>query len=222
MVRDLAGVTPLIGDVTDQGMCPRSTAAVLRMLGRVRTAVRAAHAEHTGTAPAQDDILDLRALGQRSRSPAGIRTPKTVDLRTIGQRWLRNLLRTSPGRASTGRSMPVCDHAKPRSASGRCGSRALPRRAAAMLVTFVRFTPGEVLTLSRHPDAPQKRTQATAPSVLEEKRFNGYLRIKLPHELDEIVESVMDAFGLFSRSDSGRVSEQRRRPTGLSKTAPTP
>ncbi|MGC5007735.1 hypothetical protein RPQ02_40335 [Streptomyces sp. AM2-3-1] len=58
--------------------------------------------------------------------------------------------------------------------------------------------------------------------MLEEKRFNAYLRIKLPHELDEIVESVLDAFRLFSRSDSGRVSEQRRRPTGLSKTAPTP
>ncbi|WP_158716047.1 hypothetical protein [Streptomyces sp. NRRL B-24720] len=63
-----------------------------------------------------------------------------------------------------------------------------------MLVTFVRFTPGEVLTLSRQPDAPQKRTQATAPSVLEEKRFNGYLRIKLPHELDEIAESVVDGY----------------------------
>lgn len=44
--------------------------------------------------PAQDDVLDLRALGQRSRTPAGIRQPKTVDLRTIRQPWLRGLLRT--------------------------------------------------------------------------------------------------------------------------------
>ncbi|WP_234315020.1 site-specific integrase [Streptomyces sp. NRRL F-5135] len=94
MVRDLNGVTTLISDITDQQMCPRSTSDVLRMLGRVRTAVRAAHAEHIGTAPAKDDVLDLRALGQRSRTPAGIRTPKTVDLRTIKQRWLRDLLRT--------------------------------------------------------------------------------------------------------------------------------
>ncbi|MDQ0935072.1 tyrosine-type recombinase/integrase [Streptomyces turgidiscabies] len=94
MVRDLAETGTLIGDITDQQMCPRSTVAVLRMLGRVRTAVRAGHAEYTGTAPAQDDVLDLRALGQRSRTPAGIRQPKTVDLRTIRQPWLRGLLRT--------------------------------------------------------------------------------------------------------------------------------
>lgn len=94
MVRDLGEATTLLSDVTDRQMCPRSTNDVLRMLGRVRTAVKAAHTEHTGTAPAKDDILDLRALGQRSRTPAGIRTPKTVDLRTIKQRWLRDLLRT--------------------------------------------------------------------------------------------------------------------------------
>lgn len=94
MVRDLSDTTSLISDITDQQMCPRSTVAVLRMLGRVRTAVQAGHAEHTGTAPAQNDLLDLRALGQRSRTPAGIRKPKTVDLRTIKQRWLRDLLRT--------------------------------------------------------------------------------------------------------------------------------
>ncbi|MFH8534756.1 hypothetical protein ACH4GE_41045 [Streptomyces tendae] len=82
MVRDLAGTTTLVSAVTDEQMCPRSTVAVLRLLTRVRTAVQAAHAEYTGTAPAKDDILDLRALGQRSRTPAGIRTPKTVDLRT--------------------------------------------------------------------------------------------------------------------------------------------
>ncbi|WP_254651121.1 hypothetical protein [Streptomyces sp. GbtcB7] len=94
MVRDLDGATTLISDLTDQQMCPRSTVAVLRILGRVRTAVRAGHAQHTGTAPAQDDLLDLRALGQRSRSPAGIRQPKTVDLRSIQQPWLRGLVRT--------------------------------------------------------------------------------------------------------------------------------
>ncbi|MGW3739860.1 tyrosine-type recombinase/integrase [Streptomyces sp. NPDC005146] len=94
MVRDLADTTTLVSDITDQQMCPRSTVAVLRLLGRVRTAVRAGSAQHTGTAPAHDDVLDLRALGQRSRTPAGIRTPKTVDLRTIRQRWLRDLLRT--------------------------------------------------------------------------------------------------------------------------------
>ncbi|MFE9934619.1 site-specific integrase, partial [Streptomyces sp. NPDC005533] len=94
MVRDLAGTPTLLSQITDEQMCPRSTVAVLRLLTRVRTAVRAAHAEYTGTAPAKDDILDLRALGQRSRTPAGIRTPKTVDLRTIPQHWLRDLLRT--------------------------------------------------------------------------------------------------------------------------------
>ncbi|MFE9009414.1 tyrosine-type recombinase/integrase [Streptomyces sp. NPDC007875] len=110
MVRDLNGVTTLISDITDQQMCPRSTSDVLRMLGRVRTAVRAAHAEHIGTAPAKDDVLDLRALGQRSRTPAGIRTPKTVDLRTIKQRWLRDLLRIwtiqqRPGADEFGRTL---------------------------------------------------------------------------------------------------------------------
>ncbi|MFE6022748.1 hypothetical protein ACFQ6O_40590 [Streptomyces sp. NPDC056441] len=30
--------------------------------------------------------------------------------------------------------------------------------------------------------------------MLEGKRFNGYLRIKLPHELDEIVESVVAGY----------------------------
>ncbi|MEU6370314.1 site-specific integrase [Streptomyces sp. NPDC046931] len=94
MVRDLNGVTTLVSDITDQQLCPRSTRDVLRMLGRVRTAVQTGHARYTGTAPAQHDLLDLRALGQRSRTPAGIRTPKTVDLRSIKQRWLRDLLRT--------------------------------------------------------------------------------------------------------------------------------
>lgn len=93
MVRDLAGATTLVGDISDQQMCPRSSAPVLRMLDRVRTAVRAGRAQYTGTAPAQDDVLDLRALSQRSRTPAGIRQPKTVDLRTIRQPWLRGLLR---------------------------------------------------------------------------------------------------------------------------------
>ncbi|MFE3906733.1 tyrosine-type recombinase/integrase [Streptomyces sp. NPDC059153] len=110
MVRDLAGTATLVSAVTDEQMCPRSTAAVLRLLTRVRTAVQAAHAEYTGTAPAKDDILDLRALGQRSRTPAGIRTPKTVDLRTIKQRWLRDLLRTwtiqqRPGADEFGRTL---------------------------------------------------------------------------------------------------------------------
>ncbi|MER7514590.1 site-specific integrase [Streptomyces lavendulae] len=94
LVRDLAGTTTLLSQVTDEQMCPQSTVAVLRLLTRVRTAVRAAHAEYTGTAPAKDDFLDLRALGQRSRTPGGIKTPKTVDLRTIQQPWLRDLLRT--------------------------------------------------------------------------------------------------------------------------------
>ncbi|WP_461091563.1 hypothetical protein [Streptomyces incanus] len=110
MVRDLAGTATLVSAVTDEQMCPRSTVAVLRLLTRVRTAVQAAHAEYTGTAPAKDDILDLRALGQRSRTPAGIRTPKTVDLRTIRQRWLRDLLRTwtiqqRPGADEFGRTL---------------------------------------------------------------------------------------------------------------------
>ncbi|MGW1929963.1 DUF6262 family protein [Streptomyces sp. NPDC001919] len=110
MVRDLAGTVTLVSAVTDEQMCPRSTVAVLRLLTRIRTAVQAAYAECTGTAPAQDDILDLRALGQRSRTPAGIRTPKTVDLRTIRQRWLRDLLRTwtiqqRPGADEFGRTL---------------------------------------------------------------------------------------------------------------------
>ncbi|MEV7691359.1 tyrosine-type recombinase/integrase [Streptomyces bungoensis] len=94
MVRDLSGVTTLVSEVSDQQMCPRSTVAVRRMLGRVRTAVRTGFTEYSGTAPAENDLLDLRALGQRSRTPAGIRRHKTVDLRTITQRWLRDLLRT--------------------------------------------------------------------------------------------------------------------------------
>ncbi|MEV6886210.1 hypothetical protein [Streptomyces sp. NPDC051135] len=94
MMRDLPGVTTLASEVSDQQMCPRSTVAVRRMLGRVRTAVRAGFTEHTGTAPAENDLLDLRALGQRSRTPPGIRRHKTVDLRTITQQWLRALLRT--------------------------------------------------------------------------------------------------------------------------------
>ncbi|MBZ6107424.1 site-specific integrase [Streptomyces olivaceus] len=110
MVRDLAGTTTLVSAISDEQMCPRSTVAVLRLLTRVRTAVQAAHAEYTGTAPAKDDILDLRALGQRSRTPAGIRTPKSVDLRTIRQRWLRDLLRTwtiqqRPGADEFGRTL---------------------------------------------------------------------------------------------------------------------
>ncbi|WP_328952526.1 site-specific integrase (plasmid) [Streptomyces sp. NBC_00184] len=110
MVRDLAGTATLVSAISDEQMCPRSTVAVLRLLTRVRTAVQAAHAEYTGTAPAQDDILDLRALGQRSRTPAGIRTPKSVDLRTIRQRWLRDLLRTwtiqqRPGADEFGRTL---------------------------------------------------------------------------------------------------------------------
>ncbi|MBA2811556.1 site-specific integrase [Streptomyces sp. KM273126] len=95
MVRDLAGTgRTLVSDISDQLMCPRSSVPVLRMLGRVRIAVGAAYGQHAGTAPAHDDVLDLRALGQRSRTPSGIRHPKTVDLRRITQRWLRDLLRT--------------------------------------------------------------------------------------------------------------------------------
>ncbi|MFF3359808.1 tyrosine-type recombinase/integrase [Streptomyces sp. NPDC002917] len=94
MVRDLSGVTTLVSEVSDQQMCPRSTVAVRRMLGRVRTAVRTGFTEYTGTAPAESDVLDLRALGQRSRTPAGIRRHKIVDLRTIKPQWLRGLLHT--------------------------------------------------------------------------------------------------------------------------------
>lgn len=94
MVRDLSGTATLVSDVSDEQMCPRSTVPVRRMLGRVRTAVRAGLAQYAGTGPAEEDLLDLRALGQRSRTPVGIRHPKTVDLRTIGQPWLRRLLRT--------------------------------------------------------------------------------------------------------------------------------
>jgi hypothetical protein len=94
MVRDLSGTVTLVSDVSDEQLCPRSTVPVRRMLGRVRTAVRAGFSQYAGTGPTEEDVLDLRALGQRSRTPAGIRQPKTVDLRTIGQPWLRSLLRT--------------------------------------------------------------------------------------------------------------------------------
>jgi integrase len=94
LVRDLTGTLTLTGGVPDSALCPRSTTAVLRLLNRVRTALKAGFAEHCGTAPAAHDILDLRALGQRARSPAGIRHPKTVDLRAIAQPWLRETLHT--------------------------------------------------------------------------------------------------------------------------------
>ncbi|WP_431954841.1 tyrosine-type recombinase/integrase [Actinacidiphila sp. bgisy167] len=94
MVRDLSDTATLVSDASDEQMCPRSTVPVRRMLSRVRTAVRAGFSQYAGTGPAEEDLLDLRALGQRSRTPAGIRHSKTVDLRTVGQPWLRNLLRT--------------------------------------------------------------------------------------------------------------------------------
>ncbi|MFI0976435.1 tyrosine-type recombinase/integrase [Streptomyces sp. NPDC021093] len=90
----MTGATTLTRELPNHPLCPRSTPAVLRMLGRVRTAVQAGLAHHTGTAPAAHDVLDLRALGQRARSPAGIKRSKTVDLRTISPRWLRHLLHT--------------------------------------------------------------------------------------------------------------------------------
>jgi integrase len=94
LVRDLAGTTTLISDLSDKQMCPRSTAGVLRVLGRIRTAAKSGFQEYTGTAPDESDALDLRALGQKARAPGGIKRPKTVDLRIIQQLWLRSLLRT--------------------------------------------------------------------------------------------------------------------------------
>jgi hypothetical protein len=94
LVRDLASTPTLTADVPDGTICPHSSVAVLRLLNRVRTAVKASFAQHCGTAPAAHEILDLRALGQRARTPAGIRHPKTVDLRTIRQGWLRETLHT--------------------------------------------------------------------------------------------------------------------------------
>ncbi|MEU9546846.1 hypothetical protein [Streptomyces mirabilis] len=121
LVRDLADTLTLTltTDVTDSTLCPHSTIAVLRLLNRVRTAVKAGFAQHRGTAPAAHEILDLRALGQRARTPAGIRYPKTVDLRTIRQRWLREVLHAwttqqrpdSEAFARTLRSVELASHA---------------------------------------------------------------------------------------------------------------
>ena len=94
MVHHLQGTTTLLSDVSDEQMCPRTSVAVRRLLGRVRTAVRSAFAQYTGTGPHEGEILDLRALGQRSRAPGGIRRRKTIDLRAVTQPWLRDLLRT--------------------------------------------------------------------------------------------------------------------------------
>ncbi|MEE1751038.1 hypothetical protein [Streptomyces sp. SP18CS02] len=110
IVRDLAGTATLVSALTDEQMCPRSTVAVLRLLTRVRTAVQTARAEYTGTAPVRTTSWICVRWGQRSRTPAGIRTPRTVDLRTIQQRWLRDLLRTwtiqqRPGADEFGRTL---------------------------------------------------------------------------------------------------------------------
>lgn len=94
MVRNLQGTTTLLSEVSDQQMCPHTSVAVHRMLGRVRTAVRAAYAQYTGTGPHEGEVLDLRALGQRARAAGGIKRPKTIDLRAVTQPWLRDLLRT--------------------------------------------------------------------------------------------------------------------------------
>ncbi|MEU4172963.1 tyrosine-type recombinase/integrase [Streptomyces sp. NPDC026665] len=94
LVRDLADTLTLTGDVPDSAICPRSTTDVLRLLSRVRTEVKAGHAQHVGLAPAAHEVLNLRALGQRARTSAAVRYPKTIDLRPIRQRWLRELLQT--------------------------------------------------------------------------------------------------------------------------------
>jgi integrase len=94
LVRDLAGsgADTLMGPVGEQVRA--RTLPVQRLLERVRTAVRAAFDECNGTGPGEGETLDLRALGQVWRGPAGIRRPKTVDLRIITQPWLRQLLHT--------------------------------------------------------------------------------------------------------------------------------
>ncbi|MCX4852118.1 hypothetical protein [Streptomyces sp. NBC_00893] len=59
--------------------------------------------------------------------------------------------------------------------------------------------------MNRQPDDRQKRTQVTVPSMLEGKRFNGNLKIKLPHELDEIVESVVAGYMQATPSSRGGI-----------------
>nr|WP_134006383.1 hypothetical protein [Streptomyces sp. 846.5] len=94
LVRDLvgAGVDTLMGPAGEQVLA--RTLPVQRLLGRVLTALRAAFDECNGTGPGEGEVLDLRALGQICRGSAGIRRPKTVDLRIVTQPWLRQLLHT--------------------------------------------------------------------------------------------------------------------------------
>lgn len=90
---DLAGTVTTVSGMSDDQMCQLCSVSVLWMLGRVRAAVGAACRRYTGTAPAHD-VLDLRALGRRSRTSSDIRCPRTVGLRGITRRWLCDLWRT--------------------------------------------------------------------------------------------------------------------------------
>jgi integrase len=134
LVRDLVGTPTLTGDVPDSSICPHSTTAVLRLLNRVRIAVKAGFAQHCGTAPAAHEILDLRALGQHARTPAGIRHPKTVDLCTINQGWLRKILHTW-----TTQQRPDADAFARTLRAVELASRALARRPGTHDPSTLRF-----------------------------------------------------------------------------------
>lgn len=110
---DTITVDTLLAGTPAHAIRPATQKDVLRLVDRLCSAVQAGFAEFTGVPHLAGDVIDLRALGQRSLKGHPLKAAKTVDLGVVGQQWLRALLRDwslaqSPNAGSFARTLHAC------------------------------------------------------------------------------------------------------------------
>ncbi len=90
---DTITVDTLLAGTPARTICPSTQKGVRRLVDRLCSAVRAGFAEFTGVPHLAGDVIDLRALGQRSVKGQRLKVAKTADLGVVQQHWLKALLR---------------------------------------------------------------------------------------------------------------------------------
>lgn len=110
---DTITVDTLLAATPARAICPGTQKGVLRLVDRLCSAVQAGFAEFTGVPHLAGDVIDLRALGQRSLKGHPLKTAKTADLGVVQQQWLRTLLRDwtltqTPNADSFARALHAC------------------------------------------------------------------------------------------------------------------